>query len=464
LFTSGSTGQPKGVLYSHAAAVHRVQWMWDSYSFSENERVAHRSSINFIDAYWELFGPLAHGASVVLPPVAADKDPAVLLSSLLQHEVTHLVAVPSLLHTLLELSDVGGEPQQLALRSLICSGETLQPDVLKQIRRQLPDCVLFNTYGTTETWDATVYRCQARDLRAGKVPIGEPLPGVSTWVLDDQLHPLPPGVWGQLHVGGVGLPLAYVGLAAANPLFVRSKDPLVPDVDLYPTGDLVRWNVGGELEIGGRCDRQINVRGFRIEPAEIERQLAAHPDVSQTAVHMGIDTSGREYVLAYLVPTPGGSEVSSLVLQDFLRGWLPDLIVPTVFVWLKALPLTPSGKTDYLSLPAPDWQLSRAAIAEYVAPVSDTERTLAVIWQSVLDVEQVGRNDDFFALHGHSLMAAKLMSRVCDAFATDLPLQCLFENPTLRGFAASVDAIRWAMNADSDTSAESGEDREVLRF
>ena len=140
-------------------------------------------------------------------------------------------------------------------------------------------------------------------------------------------------------------------------------------------------------------------------------------------MHTGIDKTGREHVLAYLVPVQDGNEVSELVLQEFLRGWLPDLIVPTVFVWLQALPLTPSGKTDYLSLPEPDWQLSGTVTTEYVAPVSDTEKTLAEIWQSVLNVEQVGRNDDFFALHGHSLMAAKLMSRVCDAFATDLPLQ-----------------------------------------
>ena len=465
LFTSGSTGQPKGVLYSHAAAAYRVRWFWGAYGFNADERFAHRSSCNFIDAYWEIFGPLAHGATVIVPQVEADAHPAILLRDLQRHGVTHLVAVPSLLHTMFDIAASAGTTEQLKLRSVICSGEVLQPELLAQLRRALPAIRVFNTYGTTETWDAAV-RIYEPGVGGKSISIGIPLPGVAAWVLDEQLKPLPVGVWGQLYVGGVGLSLGYVGSAANDDWLQQSTHSVLAETDLYATGDRVRWTAEGELEIGGRCDRQINLRGFRIEPAEVEQHLLHHPAVAQAAVMHRIDPGAeRRYLVAYLTAANAADQPEPSVLKEFLRGWLPALAVPVIYVWMPALPLTPSGKTDYLNLPEVDSRFAYAVATEYSAPATATEKELADIWQSVLGVERVGRDDDFFALHGHSLMAAKLMSRVCDAFATDLPLQCLFEHPTLRGFAASVDTIRWVMNSDNVIAEKADTtNREVLRF
>jgi acyl-coenzyme A synthetase/AMP-(fatty) acid ligase len=402
---------------------------------------------------------------VVVPQAEADAHPAILLRDLQRHGVTHLVAVPSLLHTMFDIAASAGTTQQLKLRSVICSGEVLQPELLAQLRRALPAIRVFNTYGTTETWDAAV-RIYEPGVGGKSISIGIPLPGVAAWVLDEQLKPLPVGVWGQLYVGGVGLSLGYVGSAANDDWLQQSTHSVLAETDLYATGDRVRWTAEGELEIGGRCDRQINLRGFRIEPAEVEQHLLHHPAVAQAAVMHRIDPGAeRRYLVAYLTAANAADQPEPSVLKEFLRGWLPALAVPVIYVWMPALPLTPSGKTDYLNLPEVDSRFAYAVATEYSAPATATEKELADIWQSVLGVERVGRDDDFFALHGHSLMAAKLMSRVCDAFATDLPLQCLFEHPTLRGFAASVDTIRWVMNSDNVIAEKADTtNREVLRF
>ena len=462
LFTSGSTGKPKGVAYSHTAAAYRVRWMWEQYAFSKAERFVHRSSCNFIDAYWELFGPLAHGACVVLPPAAADRDPALLLQTLIEQSVSHLVAVPSLLQTVLTIAENSDKQEQLHLQSIICSGELLQSELRAQLRLVLPQTRVFNTYGTTETWDISVQVCEPGALSEAGV-VGKPLPGVTAWVLDAGLQPVPVSVWGQLYVGGIGLGLSYAGEHPGHQAQALTT-PLPDGRGLYATGDRVRFTPAGELELGGRCDRQINVRGFRVEPAEIEQHLLQHPAVACAAVVQRVQPqSGMNLVVAYLTPVNDTEQPEPMVLREFVRGWLPDVVVPVEYVWLPSLPLTASGKTDYLQLPEPDWN-GTANVRRYAAPVTDTEKQLALLWQEVLSVEQVGRDDDFFALRGHSLLAAQLMSRVCDVFATDLPLQCLFEHPSLRGFAASIDTIRWALNDAVGSAAQDATDREVLRF
>ena len=455
LFTSGSTGTPKGVVYSHRAAATRICWMWESFDFAVDDRFLHRTSLNFVDAWWELFGALGHGAAVVVPPQAADADARRLAAQLAQHQVTHLVAVPSLLSALLDMPEGTGAIAKL--RHLITSGETLGTDTYRQLLNVAPDCQVLNTYGTTETWDISCHRCALTTTETQ--PVGTPLPGVSVHVLDRWQQPLPQGVWGELFVSGWNLPLECLN-GRGQDLDGGGLTTVVVDgvaVSGYLTGDVGRYLENGELVLGGRKDRQLKLRGLRVNPAEVEFHLRQHPQVHEAAV-MAVADGSRQWLVAWIT---GATDVTKDDLQMHLRGWLPDVMIPEHFESLGALPLTPSGKTDYLCLPAPDWRAARNE-RDYVAPVSDTEKQLAVIWQDVLGVEQVGRFDDFFALRGHSLMAARLMSRVCDVFAADLPLQCLFEHPTLAGLAKSIDTLRWAAAGDEQQDAAAG--REVLRF
>ena len=457
LFTSGSTGEPKGVLYSHRSAVHRISWMWDApetgVEFSEDDRFVHRTSLNFVDAWWELFGPLAHGASVVIPEPEADADPHLLLQTLQQYQVTHMVAVPSLLAVLL----ADESAQQLSLTSLITSGETLGADLYRQVREAWPGSVVLNTYGTTETWDITCHVCD--DAVSETLPVGRPLPCVEAWVLDQSGQPVPPGVWGELVVGGIGLPLGYLGSGGESP----ATDPFIKlnlhgdEQRYYRSGDVARYRNDGALELGGRLDRQLKIRGLRVNPAEIEFNLRNCEGVQQAAIHAVADPQGQAQLVGYVV---GLHQLNGADLQAYLRAWLPDVLIPRDYIQMDALPLTPSGKVDYLRLPEPDW--SAAATIQYAEPVTATEKVLAGIWEDVLGAEQVGRDDDFFALRGHSLMAARLMSRVCDVLEADLPLQVLFEHPTLRGLAHSIDTLRWA--AGDDEAGTTGDEREELRF
>lgn len=458
LFTSGSTGRPKGALSAHAGAVSRCQWMWHELQFTSAEVFAQRTSLNFVDSIWEIFGPLLHGARLVVLPAAQEQEPNAIVRWLQQEQITHLVTVPVLLDALLTASTTNGVPA--ALRSVISSGEALQPSLVRRCAEVWPQAELINTYGTSETWDASYFRVPAAQ-RMRVVPIGKPVANAGIYILDAGGQPVPPGVIGELHVGGLALAREYVGnpeLTRAR--FVPKSFAGVPAVRLYRTGDLASYRADGNIILAGRADRQIKLRGLRIEPADVESPALAYPGVRQCALRLQQPADGEPWLALYVAADKASFATQGL--REFLQASLPRAMVPADICVLEQLPLTPSGKLDANALP--DLATPVAVAGLYVAPRDSVEESLAAIWREALGVAQVGVHDDFFALRGHSLLAVQVIARVSDQFALELPLQTLFETPTIAGLARSIAALRWTRSGEVPSEGFAADDREVLRL
>jgi amino acid adenylation domain-containing protein len=459
LFTSGSTGKPKGCIGLHEGSVNRVHWMWNAFDFGSSDRFAQRTSLNFVDSLWEIFGALGNGIPLVLVPEGLEKDTGEFVAFLAEQAVTHLVVVPSLLTAILETGR-NLDRDLPALRSLVTSGEPLSGTLLQKFRAAFPGRRILNTYGTTEFWDATCFDATDFTATEGIVPIGRPLPNVRCYILDASEELVPPGVWGELHVGSSGFAAEYLNRPdLSKEKYVVDRFSANPADRLYRTGDLTRFLPDGTIEFRGRADRQLKVRGFRVEPAEIEALLDQHPGIEASAVVGQQAASGAVQLVAYLVPCTADSVTDPEVMCRYLKEFVPEYMLPDAFVNLEGLPQTPSGKIDRLALPAPgrEDRTSRP----YVAPRSATESELAAIWADVLDCPKLGVHDDFFRLGGHSLLAVRLMARVSEVLRVDLPLQCLFEAPTVAELGNSVDAIQWTMDQGDDLP---GDDREVIRI
>ena len=459
LFTSGSTGRPKGCIGLHDGSVNRVHWMWNTFDFGSSDRFVQRTSLNFVDSLWEIFGALGNGIPLVLVPEGLEKDTGKFVGFLAEQAVTHLVVVPSLLAAIL---DTGRnlDRELPALRSLVTSGEPLSGALLQRFRAAFPGRRILNTYGTTEFWDATCFDATDFTAAEGIVPIGRPLPNVRCYILDAWGELVPPGVWGELHVGSSGFAAEYLHRPdLTKEKYVVDRFSAKSTDRLYRTGDLARFLPDGTIEFQGRADRQLKIRGFRVEPAEIEALLEQHPGIESSAVVGQQAPSGATQLVAYLVPCAADSVTDPELMCRYLKEFVPDYMLPDAFVNLEKLPLTPSGKVDRVALPEPgrEDRTSRP----YAAPRSATESELAAIWSEVLGCPKLGVHDDFFRLGGHSLLAVRLMARVSESMQVDLPLQCLFEAPTVAELGESVDAIQWTMNQDDDLP---GDDREVIRI
>jgi amino acid adenylation domain-containing protein/FkbH-like protein len=434
LYTSGSTGRPKGVMGTHGAVVNRLHW--DTSDPSGEEVYIQKTTPNFIDMLWEVFMPLTRGQHIVIASEAASGDPRRLIDLLRTSQATRIVLVPSLLQAMLEAEDDLGSHLP-DLRYWACSGEALNKELVKLFYSQLPDGQLFNIYGTSEFWDAC---CSATGSDAGDhaVSIGRPISNMQAYVLDAAGEVMPIGVPGELYIGGVGLARGYLGRPGlTGDRFVPS--PFAEGERLYRTGDLARWSAAGELEYLGRVDHQLKLRGFRIEPGEIEATLRSHGSVKDAIVVAREDSPGDKRLVAYVIAS-SDTIVDLSDLRLYLKRSLPDYMVPSAFVVLEALPLTPNGKIDRRALPTPeDLAVVRG---EYVAPRTSTEGMLALIWAEVLKLEHVGVHDNFFELGGHSLLATRLMARVRDGFRIELPLRVLFEAPTVAELAGRIEVAQ----------------------
>ncbi|MFI1016456.1 amino acid adenylation domain-containing protein [Streptomyces sp. NPDC020965] len=468
MFTSGSTGRPKGVVVGHGAIANRVAWSVSGQGIGPTDRILHKTRFGFDAAVLELFAPLAAGGTVVMAAPDTELDPAALLRAAGDGAATVLQLVPSVLRTLLELPEW---PELPALRQVWLAGEPLTAELAAALRERV-DVQVWNTYGPTEcAIDVTAYAVGTGPT-AGPVPIGRPLPRLWTRVLDHAGRLAPPGVPGELLVGGAGLARGYAG----RPELTAERfvpDPYgPPGARLYRTGDLVRRRADGVLEFVGRVDSQVKVNGVRIEPGEIEAALTGHPSVRDAVViARELASGGRTLVAYYLpgtepadgtrqVPTPTDptpADPTAAELARHCRRSLPQALVPGVFVALDAFPLNRNGKLDRAALPDPA-AVTRTGAPE-TAPHGPVEERIAELWGELLDRApgSVGADTSFFALGGNSLLAIRLVSALQREFDLELPVRVVFEGPSVAELAAAVEAaIRAEIDAlpDDELAAE----------
>ncbi|MCP3467984.1 non-ribosomal peptide synthetase, partial [Bradyrhizobium sp. CCGUVB23] len=438
IYTSGSTGTPKGAQNEHRAIVNRLIWMQNAYGLKATDVVLQKTPFGFDVSAWEFFWTLLEGATLVLAPPGAHRDPDALVDLIVSHRITTVHFVPSMLVSFLDTKSVD---RCRSLRRVLCSGEALSAASVHRVRRVLPWTALHNLYGPTEAAiDVTSWSCPD-EFDGAIVPIGRPIANTRVYLLDGHGAPVPFGAAGELYIGGAGVARGYLNrpeLTAER--FIAS--PFVDGDRLYRTGDLARYLPDGNLEFLGRNDDQVKIRGFRIEPGEIAARVAEHPFVREAVVVVHEGPGGEQRLVAYVVCAPeaasnglDGSELAG-ALRAHISAHLPDYMVPAAFVRLAALPLTVNGKLDRKALPAPDDEAY--AHRAYEAPQGEVEITLAQIWAELLGVERVGRHDHFFALGGHSLLAVQLLSRVSLAIGFTLPLTTLFAKPVLADLAASI--------------------------
>ncbi|MSR08585.1 MAG: amino acid adenylation domain-containing protein, partial [Gammaproteobacteria bacterium] len=442
LYTSGSSGQPKGAFTTHESAVNRCHWLWRTFGFGAGEVFALRTTPNFIDAWWEIFGALGHGVPLQIVPDDLATDPRRLPAFLARTGVTQLVLVPSLLRALLDELAATATPLP-ALRFCIVSGEPLPPALVTACRRLLPGMTLLNTYGTSEIWDATA--CDTRELvaDAARVPIGRPVGNARVYILDAAGEPLPPGFPGELQVAGLGVGAGYWQRPALTAeKFRRLAVPGMREERVYRTGDRARFLPDGQVELLERLDAQFKLRGQRIEPAEIEQTLAAHPQVAAAVV--GIAGDGTGAVLVAGVVKSGAGPLAVEALRAHLQAQLPAWMVPAEWRELPALPLTPSGKLDRLRFVAAGdgTPLLRNLGPTGLAPCTALEAQLAGLWSEVLGGPLPSVHDNFFDLGGHSLLAARLLTRIRSTCGVDLELRALFVAPTIAALAEEIAARR----------------------
>jgi amino acid adenylation domain-containing protein len=431
IYTSGSTGRPKGAMNTHRGICNRLLWMQDQYGLTEADKVLQKTPFSFDVSVWEFFWPLLVGARLVVAEPGGHRDPAYLVKLIKEQGITVLHFVPSMLRAFLE--EPGVERCQ-SLRHVICSGEAL-PYELQERFFELLAAQLHNLYGPTEAAvDVTHWTCRCHDERK-IVPIGRPVANTQVYMLDRYLQPVPMGVPGELHLGGVQVGRGY----HKRPELTAEKfipDPFSgdPQARLYKTGDLCRWLPDGVIEYLGRMDFQVKIRGFRIELGEVEDTLRQHPAVHEAVVMAREDTPGDKRLVAYVV-LAGEPGCTTAELRDYLKQKLPRHMVPVAWVSLSALPLTPNGKVDRKALPLPGADAVAELSTVYVAPDSETEQKIAAIWQDVLGIAQVGRTNNFFDLGGDSLRLMRVHSRLQQAFDKDITMVDMFRCTTVRALA-----------------------------
>jgi amino acid adenylation domain-containing protein len=441
IYTSGSTGRPKGVMVEHRQAVHSTRARLRRYRTAADERFLLLSSYAFDSSVAGIFGTLAAGATLVLPPEELQTQPAALLRWMNEQEVTSLLALPALYSLLL---DLGGAAGLGLLRNVIVAGEACPEDLVRRHLQARALVAIDNEYGPTEAtvW-STVFDCRRLGARR-RVPIGSPIAGARIRLFDRELRPVAWGLPGELYVGGAGVARGYLGrpdLTAER--FLPDPDGEAPGERLYRTGDIARFDRDGELEFLGRADQQVKIRGFRVELAEIETLLDQHPAVEQGVVLAREDEPGNRRLVAYVVAARLAAPPGAEELRAWLLERLPEHMVPAVYVQLDSLPRLPNGKVDRAAVAAVGVPASR----RFVPPRTATEEQVARMWGALLGGAAPGVDDDFFALGGHSLLAAQLTARIAQLFEVELTMRALIETPSLGGLAARVDELRASLPA-----------------
>jgi len=430
IYTSGSTGTPKGAGNTHVGLFNRIDWMQSALQLTSADRVLQKTPWSFDVSVWEFFLPLCYGATLIVAKPEGHKDPRYLEQIIIQERITIVHFVPSMLETFLT---TGLNYASLNIQHLVTSGEALSDTLQQAVFAQLPKAKLWNLYGPTEAAiDVTYWSCQA-DHALQTPPIGRPIQNTQIYVLDTSLNPVPVGVTGELYIAGAGLARGYLGrpgLTAER--FIAN--PFEPGARMYRSGDLARFNKEGVLSYIGRIDAQVKIRGFRIELGEIETALLSLSEIAQCSVQALGEGSDKQ-LTAYLVPRSGQTIPDRARLSEALTTLLPSHMVPSAFVVLERIPLTPNGKIDRQALPSPDLTLQQAV---YIGPRTDTEQILCTLWSRLLGIERIGVQDNFFALGGHSLLAVQVISKIRDAFQVELAVHILFDRPTIDQLAKVI--------------------------
>jgi amino acid adenylation domain-containing protein len=432
IYTSGSTGHPKGVEITHANLTNLIHWHQRAFSVSTCDRATFQASPGFDAAVWELWPYLATGASIYLVNDRLRTDPYSLRDWIVANQINITFLPTALAEQMLELS----WPRETALRFLLTGADML--------RRRPPaglPFALVNNYGPTECTVVSTSGIIAPAAGPAELPgIGKPIDHVQAYVVDERLQAVSAGSAGELLIGGANVARGYLH----RPELTAEKfipDPFSnhPNARLYRTGDLVRYLPNGEIAFLGRIDDQIKIRGYRIEPNEITAALNQHPDIAAGAVLARTEPSGEKRLVAYVVAR-NHANLSVRSLRDELAGQLPDYMIPSSFIQIAQLPISPNGKLDREALPLPTSE-NTLCDDDYQAPESEVQERLAGIVASLLGVEQVGIDDNFFNLGGHSLLGAQMIARIGDVFGVELSLLSVFEDPTVRGMADEIERL-----------------------
>ena len=431
LYTSGSTGKPKGAMISHRGLVNYLtNWCVPAYEIEKGNGAPVHSSISFDLTVTGLFGPLLAGRKVVLVP---ESERIEGLAEVLKNEPGFSLVKITPAHLELLSRQLTATEAAAATNGFVIGGEALTSEAIAFWQENAPRTALYNEYGPTEAVvGCCVYKVSASAKFAGVVPIGRPIPNTQLYVLDRHLNPTPIGIPGELYIGGSGLARGYLD----RPELTAERfipNPFGREERIYKTGDLARHLPDGNIEYLGRVDRQLKIRGYRVEPGEVESIISSHDSVSDAVVVAVDDGPAGKRLVAYVV----FKDEATNELREYLRTKLPDYMAPSLFVALPFIPLTTNGKVDLAALPAAT--SGQASGREYVAPRTPVEEMLAGIWSEVLGAELVGVNDNFFELGGHSLLAAQVLTRLREVFKIDFPLAGLFEAPTIADLAARIE-------------------------
>ncbi|AWK88325.1 non-ribosomal peptide synthetase [Azospirillum thermophilum] len=437
MYTSGSTGQPKGVMVEHRGMVNHVLGKLEDLEFGPGDCLAQNAPQSFDVVVWQCLAPLAVGGRVAVIPDEQAEDPAALVTEVARRGVTALQIVPAMMRAVIEEAELHdcGPPDLGALRWMVPTGEALPAELCRRWFDLYPSIPVLNTYGSTECSDDQCHYRMERLLPADAVlpvvTIGSPIRNMTAHVLDRSLSPVPPGVVGELYIGGIGVGRGYRGDPARTAAsFVPDPFSPVPGARLYKTRDMARRRADGLIDFLGRVDHMIKLRGLRIEPGEIEVALCRHPAIAQASVQARPHPAGERRLVAYLVLS--GPQPEEEELRRFLAGHLPQPMIPACFVVLPAMPLTANGKLDQKRLPAPDWQA--AGEERFVAPRTPAEETIAAIWAEVLGLERVGVAEDFFAIGGDSIRSIQIAAR-CQRAGLAVKPHDLFQHRTVAALA-----------------------------
>jgi amino acid adenylation domain-containing protein len=457
IYTSGSTGRPKGISIPHKA-IHRLVFNTNYIGLEPSDRIAQASNASFDAATFEIWGALLYGAQLVGISKDVVLSPRAFSAEIRARNISTLFLTTALFNLL--ASEAPGTFQ--SVRHLLFGGEAVDPRWVDEVLTEGPPKRLLHVYGPTETTTfASFHLVEQVPQGATTIPIGCPISNTEIYLLDQNLQPVPIGVPGELHIGGDGLARGYLNSPElTSEKFIPHPFSEQAGARLYKTGDLARYLPDGSIEFLGRLDHQVKIRGFRIELGEIETVLARHPAIRDTVVIVREDIPGDKRLVAYVVEQEQLDRDHGVSdLRGFVRAKLPEYMVPSAFVVLESMPLTPNGKVDRSAFPVPGHTSAESA-GKFEAARTPTEELLVGIWSEVLGVKEVSVHDNFFDLGGHSLLATVLISRIRNAFHMELPLHVLFEAPTLAELAEQIEAARRKLDGSRHAAAAKGGDRE----